>query len=190
MAMLLALLASGCASAARYMTEIKPPQRIQATPDRAVVVFVRPSKFAFAVSANVLDENGRFLGDSPAKGHFAAYVPPGRHTFVVWAENTDALVADLAPGRICFVEVYATPGAFSAQMHLKAIKPSLPNWAQRDEWMLHTTQFLVDEPRGQENLYRKGAERVQERIRRGLEHMSRYGGEQLDSRTLSPADCL
>jgi len=29
----------------------------------------------------------------------------GRHTFVSWAENTDALVADLLPGKIYFVEV-------------------------------------------------------------------------------------
>jgi hypothetical protein len=170
------------------MTEVKPSRRIVAPPDAAAVVFVRPSKLAFAISANIIDENGRFVGDIPAKGHFAAILPPGHHTLVVWAENTDALSADLAPGRIYFVEVYATPGAFSAQMHLKAIKPTLPNWGHKDEWMQDTTQFAVDQQGGQENLYRKGEDKVRERVRRGLEHMSKYDGERLDSRTLRPED--
>ena len=181
-------LASGCASAARYMEEVHPSRKIVAPPDLATVVFVRPSKLAFAVSANIIDEGGRFIGDIPAKGHFAAVVPPGHHTFVIWAENTDALSADLAPGRIYFIEVYPSMGAFSAQMHMKAIKPSLPNWSRRDQWMQETTQFRADQAGGQENLVRKGEEKVRERVRRGMEHMSKYEGEKLDSRTLGAGD--
>jgi hypothetical protein len=109
--------------------------------------------------------------------------------FVVWAENTDCLVADLMPGRIYFVETYITPGAFSAHFHLKAIKPSLPNWARRDEYMARTTQFAVDQAAGQDNLVRKkGADAVQERIRRAQEHFARYQGEEIESRTLGPND--
>jgi hypothetical protein len=179
---------SGCASAARYMTEVKPPQRLTAPPGSALVIFVRPSKLAFAISANIIDEQGRFLGDTPAKGYFAAALPPGRHMFVVWAENTDALVADLLPGHTYFVEVYVTPGMWSAHMHLKAIKPQLPNWQLRDEWLQQTTQFAVDEQAGQQNLLRKGPERVQERLQKGQEEMMRYQGEPLFSRTLGPND--
>jgi hypothetical protein len=183
------LLLSGCASSARYMTEVIPPRPFSCPPDAAMVIFVRPSKFAWAVSANILDERGRFLGDSPAKGHFSTVVPPGRHMFVVWAENTDALVADLAPGRIYFIEVAATMGAFSARMHLKAIKPSLPSWVLRDEWIRETTQFAVDEAGGQAKLAEKG-DAVAERLRRAQEHMAQAQGEELAFRTLAPTDGL
>src|SRR5947209_1481562 len=100
--LLLLLLAGGCATSTRNMVQINPPRRLMAPPDQALVVFVRPSAFAWAVSANVLDESGRFLGDATARGHFAAVVPPGRHLLIIWAENTDVLEAELAPGRIYF----------------------------------------------------------------------------------------
>ena len=174
LACLLVVLVGGCASSARNMVEISPPQPLVAPADAAVVVFVRPSKFAWAVSANVLDERGRFLGDAVAKGHFAAVVPAGHHVFVIWAENTDAIGAELAPGRIYFVEVAATMGAWSAQMHLHAIKPSRPNFAHRDEWMLDTAQYHVAGNEGQANLDRRAGD-VQERLRRGNEHLAHPG---------------
>jgi hypothetical protein len=183
-------LCAGCASSARYMMEVQAPRPIVGQADAATVVFVRPSKLGFAVSANIIDEQARFLGDIPAKGHFITVVAPGHHTFVIWAENTDALAADLLPGRIYFVEVYVTPGALSAHLHLKAIKPNLPNWAERDRWMMSTQQYAVDQAAGQSNLYRKGAEAVQERLRRGLEHLSKYAGPAIDERTLAASDGL
>ena len=97
--MTVAVAGAGCASSVRNMAEVTPAQRLVAPGDQALVVFVRPSKYAYGVSANILDEQGRFLGDTPAKGHFAVALPPGRHMLVVWAENTDALDVELAPGR-------------------------------------------------------------------------------------------
>jgi hypothetical protein len=189
--LLAAVVASGCGSAARYMVEQKPPVPLAPAPGKAMVVFVRPSKWAYAVSANIIDQNGTFLGDIPAKGHFAVSLPPGQHLLVVWAENTDALAVDLAPGKVYFVEVYATPGAWSAHMHMRAIKPGMPQWAMRDQWMVNTTQFVVSDPAGaQANLERKGRDKIMERVRRGQEHMTRYSPGQQFERTLAQADGL
>jgi hypothetical protein len=186
--LLACVFAAGCfGTSANYMTAMRPPQAIAAPPDQAMVVFVRPSKMAYAVSANILDETGRFLGDIPAEGHFAVPIAAGRHTFVIWAENTDALTAELLPGKIYFVEVYASMGAWSAHMHLRAIKPSLGSWAQRDGWMLSTTQYTPDLAAGQANLAGK-VEAVQERLRRGNEHLAKYQGADLDLHTLAPTD--
>jgi len=185
-AMMLTL--SACGTSARFMMEVHPPRPIAAQADAAAIVFVRPSKLAFAVSANIIDEQAHFIGDIPAAGHFSAMVAPGHHVFVIWAENTDALVADLLPGKIYFVEVEVGWGALSAHFHLKAIKPAQPNWAERDQWMISTTQYSADQMGGQANLYRKGSEAVQERLRRGMEHLSKYMGADLDSRTLAPGD--
>lgn len=188
---LLVTMLSGCGSAARYMVEQKPPVALRPSPGQALVVFVRPSKFAWAVSANILDGRGTFLGDMPAKGHFGVSLPAGQHLFVVWAENTDALVANLAPGRIYFVEVYPTMGAFSAHMHMRAIKPGTPQWEKRDGWILDSTQFVVSDPQGaQENLERKGRDRIMERIRRGREHMEKYDATERFERTLAESDGL
>ena len=186
---LLLALASGCVTTtqARNMVEVAPPQRLVAPADAALVVFVRPSKFAFAIAANIIDEQGRFLGDSPAAGHFAAILPPGRHMFVVWAENTDAIDADLAPGKIYFVEVAPTMGAFSAQMHLRAIKPSSANYGHRDEWMVKTQQYAVMGTGGQDNLNRRPDD-VRERLRRAQEHLTKYSDAEREERTLRAPD--
>ena len=186
----LAALASGCAAQipqARNMAQVNPPQPLAAPADRALVVFVRPSRYAWGLSANILDEQGHFLGDSPASGHFTALLPPGHHMFVVWAENTDAIDAELAPGKIYFVEVAPTMGWLSAQMHLVAIKQSSPNFAHRDEWMRATSQWVVDGSGGQANLDQRSAD-VQERLRRAQEHLQNYSGDERELHTLRATD--
>ena len=169
------------------MAEVIPPRPIAAPPDQAVVVFVRPSNLAYAVSANILDETGRFLGDMPARGHFAASLPPGRHMLIVWAENTDAMTVSLLPGRIYFIEVYASMGAWSAHMHLRAIKPSLPSWYEKDNCMRSTTQYVADVASGQANLAGRQDD-LRERLRRGQEHLSQYQGADLDAHSLAETD--
>src|SRR5262249_21391853 len=148
------------------MVEVRPPQPMQARPDAAMVVFIRPSAYAWAVTADVMDETGHFVGRMVPRGNFAVQMAPGRHLFIVWAENTDVLQADLAPGHIYFIESYLPPGMFSAQFHLKAVKPSLPNWARKDGWIASTNQYAVDLAAGQERLNRHGGPEIQERIRR------------------------
>src|SRR5687767_7550767 len=102
------LLACG-GSSARYMTEVSPPRALQAPTDGGLVVFVRPSGWGGG-HADVLDENGRFVGRAFAAAHWAVAAPPGQRVFVIWAENTDAVQIDVAAGRIYFVEVAITPG--------------------------------------------------------------------------------
>ncbi len=183
-------LASGCAAQvpqARNMAQVNPPLPLAAPSDRALVVFVRPSKYAFGISANILDEQGHFLGDSPAAGHFIAALPPGHHTFVVWAENTDVIDAELAPGKIYFVEVAPTMGWMSAQVHLLAIKPSSANFMHRDEWMRATSQWAVDGNGGQANLDQRSDD-VRERLRRAQEHLQKYTADQREQHTLRAQD--
>jgi hypothetical protein len=187
---LVSLLMIGCASTvppSQYMHALEAPMPLKPGADQALVVFVRPSRFAFAIGANVLDERGRFLGDSRAAGYFAVTVPPGHHEFTVWAENTDAIAADVVAGRVYFVEVAPTMGAFSAQMHLRAIKPGLPSWQRRDEWLRSSQQYLSDFAAGQANLDRRPND-VAERLRRAREHLAKYDGEARNEHTLGPDD--
>jgi hypothetical protein len=182
------LLAIGCATTSSpFMRPSETQEPLHAPLDQAVVVFVRPSGFAFLLGANILDENGRFLGDSMAESYFAVRLKPGRHMFTVWAENTDAITADLAPGRIYYVEVAPTMGAWSAQMHLRAIKPGLPSWPRLSEWMGASKRLVADLAAGQENLDRRASD-VAERLRRAREHLAEYHGQELVQHSLRPED--
>jgi hypothetical protein len=162
-------------------------QSLKAGDGQALVVFVRPSAYAFAIGGNILDENGKFLGDSLAQSYFAVPMAPGHHLFTVWAENTDAISADLAAGRVYYVEVAPTMGAFSAQIHLRAIKPGQPSWPQLSGWMAKSRPLISDVALGQSRLDAR-ANDVAERLRRAGEHIARYRGEELLKHTLGPDD--
>lgn len=75
-----------------------------------------------------------------AKREFAVALPAGRHVLVVWAENTEALLADLAPGRTYFVEVSMKMGFWSARAHLYGITPRSPSWGS-DNFVLDRRAF-------------------------------------------------
>ncbi len=107
----------------------------------------------------------------------------------MWAENSDAVAADVVAGRVYFVEVAATMEAFSAQMHLRAIKPGLKSWERRDEWLRGSQQYASDAAAGQANLDRR-AQDVAERLRRGHEQLTKYSGDKLAEHTLGPDDSV
>jgi hypothetical protein len=185
---LVAATAAGCASGPAVMVRVQPPLPLAARRDSALVVFVRPSGWGRGIAPNIIDEAGHLLGESKANSHFAVAVPPGHHMFVTWTENTDALVADLAPGHIYFVEVYVTPGVFVGQAHLKAIKPTLPNWLERDAWMRQTRQNMTDPVAASDKMARIKPSEIEERLRRGSEHMQKYNWSEVHSRSMTPAD--
>jgi hypothetical protein len=183
----LAVVAAGCGVSSPYMRPSETPHALRAPADQALVVFIRPSGLAGGVGANILDEQGRFLGDSLASTWFAVPMTPGRHLFVVWAENTDALSAELAPGRIYYIEVAPSMGAFSAQMHLYAIKAGRKSWDKLQDWMGRSQEFIPDVAAGQSNLDRRQKD-VAERLRRANEHAGNWSGEKLAEHTLAPND--
>jgi hypothetical protein len=163
------------------------PPALKAEADKAVVVFMRPSGFGAALAQTILDDKGRFLGDALPSSRFAVKVPSGEHTFIVWAENTGVLKANLAPGKIYFVEVSLSMGFGSASAELLAIKPSTENWAELDEWLADTDVFEPDEPRGQAYLASR-QEDVDDRIKSAREKLAGFDAEDLAVHSLGPAD--
>lgn len=182
-----ALSATGCTASSKFMHELPPGATPQPAADQATVIFVRHSSLGAAIRTTIVDEHGDFVGDSLAHGAFARRFPPGRHMFVVWAENTDVLQADLAPGKMYYVEVDPAMGAFSARMHLFAIKPSSESWKDLKEWLADSKWFDVDVEGGRGSL-RERADDVKERLSRANEHLKEYSGEDLEKRTLKPTD--
>lgn len=185
--LLVALFVVGCAAHSSYMLETTVTSaQIQPSAEMAVVTFIRPSRYALLMSPAILDENAHFLGASEARSKFTVAMRPGRHIFVVWAENSDAIVADLAPGKHYYVEVSPTEGWTSARVHLIALTPRGKKWRDLDGWLRRTTT-LVPSAAGETYIEsRKDAAR--ERVRRGMEHLRDYDAVDLEKRTLHADD--
>lgn len=185
----LALLTAGCGAATseymRPLGEGAPPPAAKA--DTATVVFIRHSGMAKKAVTTILDEGGHFVGDSTASSYFAREVPAGKHMFITWAENTDFLTADVQAGKVYYVEVDPSMGAWSARFHLFAVKPGSKQWSELQDWLKDNKQFSVDVQSGEAYLQGR-AKDVQERLRRANDAASKEKGEDLDKRTLGPND--
>jgi len=179
-------LASGAGCATSHMRDLPEHIVFGARPDVATVVFVRPSWFAAAVDHILIDESGRFLGESQAQSRFAATLTPGHHTLILWvpAGNTDAVDATLAAGQTYYVEVVPT----MVNDRLIAIHPASPEWSELPAWLSSTRPIDADAAAGQASLD-KHPTRVRDRVRRGLERIARYTRpEELLEHTLHPTD--
>lgn len=182
-----ALGAVGCSASSEFMRPVAAPTAVKAAADEATVVFVRPSGFGGALKQTILDGKGRFLGDALPSSRFAVKMAPGEHTFIVWAENTNAVKASLAAGKVYFVEVSLSMGALSARADLLPIKPGTEAWRSLDEWLADTEVFDPDTAGGQAYLEER-KEDVEERIKRAREHLAEYDAEDLALHTMGPGD--
>jgi hypothetical protein len=176
-----------CAATAKNMHPIANTGAMRPPPGRALVVFVRPGSFAMSMLFTVVDEQGRYLGESQPTSHFAVALPPGRHAFIAWGEDTAGMVADLAPDRTYFVKVDPKWGLLSARVDLVAVRPGTEDWQEISAWLQGTTRLEPDPVSGQAWLA-AGAASVAERVRRGLEHLTQYDAAELDARTIRAAD--
>lgn len=179
---------SGCGYTSPFMRPPAAPAALRASQSEALVVFVRPSEYASGVGCTILDEEGHFIGQSPAHTHFAVSMRPGPHMFVSWAENIDALQAELAPGKTYFVEVAPTIGVFSARVHLRALKPGSEKWSKQQEWLRDTQQLQSDRSAGDSYYQRERPKDVVAKVRTAQEKMAKYQGSDLELRTLRPMD--
>jgi len=181
------VLLTACVGHSSYMTEATlTSARVEPDTQSAVVTFIRPSRFAVTLVPTILDENASFLGACDATSKFSVSLAPGHHVFVVWAENSDALAADLAPGKHYYVEVSGTEGWTSARFHLIALTPRSKKWHELDRWLGETTTLV---PLAAGRTYvdsRRDA--AMERVRRGMEHLRSYDTVDLEKRTIRADD--
>ncbi len=175
-----------CAASSPYMRAASA-HPVTAAPQGATVVFLRPSGWAANMLATILDGSGRFLGDSLAESYFAVMVPPGEHIFVGWSENTAAMRATLAAGKVYYVEVSPRMGFASARVQLLAITRRSDGWRNLQRWLAGSKQLEPDEAAGQ--AYLRSCQRdVEGRLRRAREILTEYNQEEMEARTLRPED--
>ncbi len=106
-------LISGCAGSSQYMTKAEPI--VGPSADKALVYFMRPSGFGFAINFQIWDGD-RFIGLSQAKSYFGYQCDPGKHLFIGMAENKRGVEADLEAGKSYFIITQVKMGGWRARM--------------------------------------------------------------------------
>lgn len=181
-------LAAGSAGCAAHSTVMRPVPAAQGdvapSAELATVVFVRPSAWYPAFLVPVVDGEGHVLGEAEASSRFAVALPPGEHVFVAWRENTAALHAYLAPGKIYYVEISPRPGFLQPRVQLLAIKPTLSSWSHLADWLSTTTVFVFDPTR--DAAVDRGE--IDDHLRDGIEQLRNYDATEMDDRTLREDD--
>jgi len=112
-------LVTGCAGTVKNMREL-PAASAAPTPqpEKAMVVFMRPSGVGFAIQSSVFevrDARPSLAGILAAKTKVAYHVDPGQHTFMVIGENADFMTADLLPNRTYYAYVSPRIGMWKAR---------------------------------------------------------------------------
>ncbi|MBW2455009.1 MAG: hypothetical protein JRI68_10885 [Deltaproteobacteria bacterium] len=182
----LGLAALGCRARSDHMA---PSSAALGAPsaELAQVVFIRPSAFAGNLLITICDDQGKFLGDAPPVSHFSVGLPPGRHTFVAWAENTAALRAEVAAGQTYFVEVALQAGSMTPRVELFARKPRTEPFALVPTWLAQTDRLEAERAAGQASLSSRHDD-LAERLTQGAASLAGLDPAELELRRLQPGD--
>ncbi|MBI5026565.1 MAG: hypothetical protein HZC12_07550 [Nitrospirae bacterium] len=97
------------------------------TKEKALVRFMRPSGFGWAINFNIWDGD-KVIGNSVAKSQFDYLADPGKHLFVAVSENKVFLEADLDAGKIYYVITRVYKGAWRARVAFLAINKGSEYW--------------------------------------------------------------
>lgn len=150
---------TGCralAATSPRMSEVKHPGPVQPRPDKATVVFSRPSIFGFGLLPVVLDAKGAFLTEVVASSFSTIVLDPGDYTFLACHEHVGALRAKLGSGKVYRVNVSID---FAVNMNDPWGHPRMtPVKAGSTEWQKSLPDRQFVEVPEQSQLFAKNAE--------------------------------
>lgn len=125
----LGLAATGCGTI-KYMKEMPEGTAVAAPrPGKAMVVFMRSTALAQAVTASVFEiknDNPELVGLVANNTKVAYEVDPGERLFMVVSETADYMSADLAPNLTYYAFVTPRMGAWRARFSLAAVNRGGP----------------------------------------------------------------
>ena len=124
------------------MRDVAPEKaNYAARTDKALVVFMRPSGFGFAVQSpvfEIIDGNPSFVGIVSAKTKLAHYANPGKRRFMVIGESADFMGATLDPGKIYYALVTQRMGLWKARFSLEPVRNADLRGAEFSGWYKET----------------------------------------------------
>ncbi|WP_431861779.1 hypothetical protein [Azospirillum sp.] len=123
-----ALLLSGCANPSKHMLNVSEPAVVSTpAPDKATLVFLRPSLFGGAIQSPVFDVTDgapQFVGIVSASTKLAYASPPGKRRLMVVGENAGFLDAELGTARTYYARVEPQMGIWKARFVLEPVPAS------------------------------------------------------------------
>ncbi|MFO0793627.1 MAG: hypothetical protein U0586_06150 [Candidatus Brocadiaceae bacterium] len=122
---------ASCAGSSGYMRSSQT--LLNPTQDKALVRFMRPSGFGFAINFNMLDGE-KVIGNSVAKSQFDYLAAPGKHLFVATAENKAFLDAELDAGKTYYVITRIYPGVWYARVEFIPVNKGSEFWDKVGEY--------------------------------------------------------
>lgn len=145
LALLPLLLLGACAGSSSHMRDVPTAKASYDTrSDQALVVFLRPSTFGFAIESSVyeiVDGDPVFIGIVSAKTKLAHYTSPGERRFMVISESADFMDATLDAGKAYYTLVRVRPGAWKARFSLNPIRAAdlqedrFADWYEATRWV-------------------------------------------------------
>ena len=137
-AILFLLTLGACAGTSDYMSAV-PPEKAdyKVEPDKAMVVFMRPSGLGFAVQSSVFDitdGTAKFIGIVSAKKKVAHYTTPGQKRYMVIGESADFMGADLSADRVYYALVTPRMGLWKARFSLRPVDSATVNSDEFKDW--------------------------------------------------------
>lgn len=133
---------SGCAST--QMTDVLERNRIlKPDPDKALVIFLRPSYFGGAIQSVIYDGD-TYIGTLSAGKQIAYETTPGEHMFMVVSEAADFMQANLAAEKTYYSVVVSRPGLFRARFSFMPQNGQIQQ-EKLEQWLASTTQVIVNE---------------------------------------------
>ena len=137
--LILAILALGCAAGSANMRVVPESEAAYApTSDRALVIFMRPSRFGGAIQSAIFDtttQENKLVGIVSAKTKVAYSVAPGEHMFMVVGENADFMGANLVAGKTYYAVVRARMGVWKARFSLYPVHKSELGSSEFENWV-------------------------------------------------------
>ena len=186
--LMLSLFFFACSASSDYMIKTDRSDNLKLAPQKSRIVFIRPSSAAFGLAPIIIDENGKYVGESIPKSYFFSDLNPGENTFIVWGEGTHSLKANLKPGKTYYVEITPHMGAWAARFHLDSIKKDSPKWKEKDQWMKEIPFYLPNVTDGQSIVDKKGKDDIKSTIEKGKKRHAEYSAEEKKEKTLFPED--
>jgi len=144
----------------------------------ARVLFVREGSGSNCI---IMDERGRFLGESVPGTRFSSMVSAGEHYFIAWTGGTpEALHAKLLPGRTYWVLVSSGP-ALWAITEAKGLTKDIPRY------LSSTREMVPDSDAGQAYLDSMRA-KATKAVAEGIARHHGYSATDSSDATLLPDD--
>lgn len=121
-----------------------PPAPVAASPEQALVVFLRPVNYGRQEMVTVIDDRRHFIGQPNGRQCWMLLVPPGQYGFLALGENTDSVRATVEAGRVYFVMVQIGMGMWAPRAHITALTSRDERWERLAQYVRESQQMRVD----------------------------------------------